>query len=133
MSFHAQLVIENESFTLRQFSWAISQQADTLGRPAARVQGGTLELELDAQPSEVLHFWATDDTKRYNGVVNVFEADSEMVRDQLAFFDAHCVRLSKHLQHGSTAGSMTMQLTLSANKLQFGETEIHNHWPDIAE
>ena len=97
------------------------------------MQGGTLELELDAQPSEVLHFWATDDTKRYNGVVNVFEADSELVRDKLAFFDAHCVRLSKHLQHGSTTGSMTMQLTLSANKLQFGETEIHNHWPDVAE
>jgi hypothetical protein len=43
------------------------------------------------------------------------------------------VHLSKHLQHGSTAGSMLMQLTLSANKLQFGETEIHNHWPDAAE
>lgn len=96
------------------------------------MQGGTLELELDTQPSEVLHFWATDDTKRYNGVVNVFEADSEIVRDKLAFFDAHCVRFSKHLQPSSTVGSMTTQLTLSANKLQFGETEIHNHWPALA-
>ena len=133
MSFHAQLVVQNEIFTIQQFSWAISQQADALGRPAARVQGGTLVLELEAQPSEVLHFWATDDTKRYNGVVNVFEADSEIVRDKLEFFDAHCVRLSKQLQPGSTTGSMVMQLTLSANKLQFGETEIHNHWPDVAE
>ncbi|GAB3637092.1 hypothetical protein GCM10027422_26820 [Hymenobacter arcticus] len=56
MSFYAQLLVQDELFTLRQFSWAISQQADMLGRPSARMQGGTLELELelelDAQPSD---------------------------------------------------------------------------------
>ncbi|GAB3637093.1 hypothetical protein GCM10027422_26830 [Hymenobacter arcticus] len=80
-----------------------------------------------------MHNWAIDDTKRYNGVVSVLEADSETVRDKLAFFDAQCVHLGKHLQPGSSAGSMTMRLTLSANKLQFGEAEVHNHWPDAAE
>lgn len=130
MSFHAQLLIQNEIFTLRQFSWAIDQQADALGRPSARTQGGTLELVLDAQPSAVLHAWATHDTQRFNGVIQVLEADSEAVRDHVAFFEAHCVLLSKQFQADHAAGGMTMHLTLSANKLQLGETELHNHWPD---
>lgn len=132
MSFKAQLVVQDEIFTLRHFSWALSQQTDVLGRPDARVQGGTVEIELDAQPSAVLAFWATDDTKRFDGVVNVFEADSESVRDQVQFFDAHCVALSKHFQDAHAAQGMTMRLTLSANKLQYAEMEIDNHWPDVA-
>lgn len=83
MSFNAQLIVQDEVFSVRQFTWTVSQQPDVLGRPDARVQGGTVEIELDAQPDAALHFWATDDTKRFDGVVNVFEADRATVRDQL--------------------------------------------------
>ena len=132
MSFHAQLSVQDEVFTVRQLSWTISQATDVLGRPDARVRGGTVEMELDAQPSELLHFWATDDMKRLDGAVVFFEADRAAIRDRLAFFDAHCVQFSKQFQDANSRRGMTMRLTLSANKLQFGEMEIHNNWPDLA-
>ena len=132
MSFYAQLLVQEEVFTVSQVSWSLDQATDVLGRPDAQVRGGTVEIELAAQPSEVLHFWATDDTKRFDGVLTFFEADRAAVRDRLAFFEAHCVRLSKHFQDANASRGMTMRLTLSANKLRFGEVEIHNNWPDGA-
>lgn len=132
MSFSASLLIEGETFTVRHFQWAISQQTDELGRPAARVQGGTIAITLDSQPSEVLEHWALDDTKRFDGVLHVLEADSYAIRDQLKFFGAHCVGLAKQFQDAGATQGMAMHLTLSADKLQFAEAELANNWPDAA-
>ena len=132
MSFKAVLLVQGESFAVRNFHWAVSQHTDALGRPEARVQGGTLEIELDAPPSEMLTHWATNDTKRHDGVVNVYEADSASVRDEVKFFDAYCVQFNKHFQDAHAAAGMTLRLTLSANKLQYAEVEVDNRWPDVA-
>lgn len=132
MSFHAQLTVQDEVFTLLHLSWTIGQHTDELGRPSAYVHGGTLEIELDAQPSEVLHFWAVSDTKRFDGVIDVFEPDSPVVRDRLMFFDASCVLLGKQFQDAHSSQGMTMRLTISANKLQFKEMTLDNKWPDVA-
>ena len=131
MSFNAQFIVQDETFRVRQLSWGVSQQTDVLGQPDARVQGGGIEIELDAQPSAVLHFWAADDTKRFDGEVTVFEDDRATVRDRLEFFDAHCVAFGKHFQNASAAGAMTMRLTLSANKIRFAELEVDNRWPNV--
>ena len=133
MSFRAELVIQDEIFVVRQFSWAISQQTDQLGRPDARVHGGTLELTLDAPPSDLLQDWARSHTKRLNGRVQVYEADSATVRDVVSFFAAHCTSLHRDFQDAHAAQGMTMVLALSANKLQYAKMEVHNRWPDIAE
>lgn len=132
MSFRAQLVVQGEPFAVRHFSWAITQRTDVLGRPAAHVEGGTLEIALDSQPSETLEFWATSSTKRFDGVVKIFEPDSTAVRDEVRFFDAHCVGFHKQFQDANSIRGMTLVLSLSANKLQYAEMEIHNNWPDAA-
>lgn len=132
MSFSAYLVVENQTFAVRNFHWAIKQRTDELGRPAARVEGGTLEITIDSQPNETLHFWAIDDTKHFDGVLNVLEADSQAIRDQLKFFGAHCIGLTKQFQDINSAHGMLMHLTLSADKLHLGEIVIDNKWPDTA-
>ena len=132
MSFSANLVIENETFAVRSFHWAIKQQTDDLGRPAARVEGGTIDITLDSQPNEKLHYWAIDDTKRFDGVLNVLEEDSQAIRDQLTFVGAHCIGLSKQFQDTNSLQGMTMHLTLSAAELHYGEVLIDNKWPDLA-
>jgi len=132
MSFSAYLLVQNETFTVRSFHWAIKQHTDELGRPTARVEGGILDITLDSQPNEALHFWAIDDTKQFDGVLNVLEEDSRAIRDQLAFFGAHCVGLTKQFQDANSTRGMTMHLTLSANKLTHGEITIDNKWPTAA-
>lgn len=132
MSFSAYLIVESETFTVRDFHWVIKQQTDELGRPGARVEGGTIDITLDSRPNETLHFWAIDDTKRFDGVLNVLEEDSQGIRDQLKFFGAHCIGLKKQFQDSHSARGMLMHLTLSADKLQYGEVTIDNNWPDTA-
>jgi hypothetical protein len=132
MSFSAYLVVENETFAVRSFHWAIKQQTDELGRPAARVEGGTIDITLDSQPNEKLHFWAISDTKHFDGVLNVLDDDTQAIRDQLTFFGAHCIGISKQFQYINSLRGMTMHLTLSADKLHYGEVEIDNKWPDMA-
>ncbi len=132
MSFKAELVVQGQTFAVRHFQWAIRQHTDELGRPDARVHGGTLELELAAQPSELLEHWALNDTHRLDGMVIVLEPDSPTVRDKVKFFGAYCVGFEKNFQDAHAVGGMTMRLSLSANKLQYDEVEIDNKWPDAA-
>ena len=129
MSFAAELLVQGESFSVRRFSWGVSQNTDALNRPDALVQGGQLHIELDSQPSDTLHFWALDNTKRLGGKLQVFEADSRSVRKTIEFVDAYCVGLSKHFDGTGSVNGMIMTLALSADKLTCGEMTIHNEWP----
>ena len=131
MSFKAELVVQGETFDILEFSWVVKQQLDRLGRPDARVQGGTLEITLAAQPNDLLQEWATSHTRRWDGVVQVREADSAAILDTVRFFAAHCVSLQRSFQDAHAARGTTMVLSLSANQLQYGELAIHNRWPGV--
>lgn len=129
MSFTATLVVQGESFNVRRFSWEVSQGTDAINRPDALVRGGQLSIELDSEPSDLLHFWALDDTKQFGGKLQVLESDSRAVRKTIEFVDAYCTGLSKHFDGSGSTQSMTMTLSLSADKLLCGEMTIHNDWP----
>jgi hypothetical protein len=129
MSFKATLVVQDEEFNVRRFDWEVSQRTDALNRPDAIVQGGQLRVELDSRPSDLLHFWALDDTKQFSGELQVLEATGGSVRKTIEFKDAYCVGLSKRFDGSGSTQSMIMTLTLSADKLVCGEMTIHNEWP----
>lgn len=129
MSFKATLVVQGEEFNVRRFNWEVSQRTDALNRPEAVVQGGQLRIELDSRPSDLLHFWALDDTKQFSGEVLVLEAAGGSVRKTIEFTDAYCVGLSKRFDGSGSTQSMIMTLSLSADKLVCGEMTIHNEWP----
>lgn len=129
MSFKAQLLVEEQTYEVNRFSWSIGQNTDALGRPDARVQGGQLHVELDSQPDDLLHHWALDNTKKLEGKLLVFESDILSVRKTVEFRDAFCVGLHKSFDGSGSSRSMTMSLTLSADKLICGEVTIDNAWP----
>jgi len=132
MAFKAQLLLEDESFTVWAFTWAISQPTDALGRPSTRAQGGTMQLELASQSNTLLESWALDDDKRLAGVVSVFEESGVGVRDKIEFFDAQCTLLRKQYHDAPSAQGGTMLLELSANKLRYAEVTLTNDWPDAS-
>lgn len=129
MSFKATLAVQGEEFNVRRFDWEVSQRTDALNRPDATVQGGQLRVELDSRPSDLLHFWALDDTKQFSGELRVIEATEDSVRKTIEFKDAYCVGLSKRFDGSGSTQSMIMTLSLSADKLVCGEMTIHNEWP----
>jgi hypothetical protein len=129
MSFKATLAVQGEEFNVRRFDWEVSQRTDALNRPDATVQGGQLRVELDSRPSDLLHFWALDDTKQFSGELRVTEATGDSVRKTIEFKDAYCVGLSKRFDGSGSTQSMIMTLSLSADKLVCGEMTIHNDWP----
>jgi hypothetical protein len=131
MSFNAKLFIDGAAtHTVRRFSWSLRQQTDLVGRPDARVQGGQLLIEVDSQPDDVVHHWALDDTKKLSGRILVeSDDDASMSRKTLIFSDAYCIGLSKQFDGSASNQSMTMTLTLSANKIQSGSVTLDNQWP----
>ena len=129
MSFEAKLVVQGEEFNVRRFDWQVSQRTDAINRPDAIVQGGQLRIELDSRPSDLLHFWALDDTKQFSGELQVLDATSGSVRKTIEFADAYCVGLSKRFDGSGSTQGMIMTLSLSADKLTCGEMTINNAWP----
>jgi len=129
MSFTATLVVQGEEFNVRRFNWEVSQRTDATNRPEALVQGGQLRIELDSVPSDLLHFWALDDTKQFDGQLQVLESDSRSVRKTIEFGAAYCVGLSKRFDGSGSTQSMIMTLSLSADKLVCGEMTVLNKWP----
>lgn len=129
MSFEAKLVVQSEEFNVRRFDWQVSQRTDAINRPDAIVQGGQLRIELDSRPSDLLHFWALDDTKQFSGELQVLDATSGSVRKTIEFADAYCVGLSKRFDGSGSTQGMIMTLSLSADKLTCGEMTINNAWP----
>lgn len=129
MSFEAKLVVQGEKFNVRRFDWQVSQRTDAINRPDAIVQGGQLRIELDSRPSDLLHFWALDDTKQFSGELQVLDATSGSVRKTIEFADAYCVGLSKRFDGSGSTQGMIMTLSLSADKLTCGEMTINNAWP----
>jgi hypothetical protein len=131
MSFSAELFIDGAAtHTVRRFSWSLRQQTDLLGRPDARVQGGQIQVEVDSMPDELVHHWALDDTKKMSGRIVVAAADdSSAARKTIIFSDAYCISLSKQFDGSASTQSMTMTLTLSANKIQSGGVLLDNQWP----
>lgn len=129
MSFKAQLLVQNETYTVNRFHWDISQNTDVIGRPDARVQGGQLHVELDSRPDDMLQHWAADDTKKIEGKLVIFESDSPAVRKTITFHDAFCIGLSKNFDGSGSSNGMTMTLLLSADQLVYGEVTIKNEWP----
>ena len=96
MSFSAELIVNNKHYSVRRFNWGLQQNTDLVGRPDARVQGGRLRVELDAEPDETLHHWALDDTKKMSGELAVYAADNRFSRRKtIAFEDAFCVGLTR--------------------------------------
>lgn len=131
MSFSAKLFIDGAAtHTVRRFSWSLRQQTDLVGRPDARVQGGQLLIEVDSQPDEVLHHWALDDTKKLSGRILVeADDDASAARKTIIFSDAYCIGLTKQFDGSASTQSMTMTLTLSADKIQSGSVTLDNQWP----
>jgi len=135
MSFKALLIVQKESFNVRRFDWEVHQNTDAINRPDAYVHGGTLNLELDSEPSDLLQSWALADTIKLEVTLKVFKADGVGERKLIRFSDAYCVEFSKRFNSLGTGNdtltkqSMVMFLTVSANKLICGEMTIDNQWP----
>ena len=131
MSFSAKLFIDGAAtHTVRRFSWSLRQQTDLVGRPDARVQGGQLLVEVDSLPDEVVHHWALDDTKKLSGRILVeADDDASAARKTIIFSDAYCIGLTKQFDGSASTQSMTMTLTLSADKIQSGSVTLDNQWP----
>ncbi len=131
MAFSAKLFIDDGGdYVVRSFSWSLRQHTDLLGRPDARVQGGQLLVEIDSVPDEAMHRWALEDKKQMSGRLVVASADDASVaRKTIIFTEAYCVGLRKLFDGSASAQSMTMALTLSANKIKSGDVELNNKWP----
>ena len=130
MSFNAFFIVNDKKYSVLRFSWSLQQNTDQVGRPNAQVRGGEMEVELDSEPDEVLHHWATDDTKTLNGKLVVSEDDNrDSPRKTILFEEAYCVGLSKQFDGSASKQGMTMRLTLSANKFSCGQVKLDNKWP----
>ena len=111
-------------------SYSFDQAIDDKGRPSSKVQGGTIKVTIVATDSSALTSWMLDPYKRESGKVEFKRIDQDSALKEISFEEAYCVSYSENFDaRGSdTNTSMTLSLTISANKINANGAVLDNKW-----
>ncbi len=121
--------LEGKTYLLNRLSLEISQAVDSVGRPSSSTKGGKIRLEMDSVDDDTITDWMVNAHKKLNGKVVFYKIDEASKLKELKFEDAYCVEMLEKFDGTSSSEGMTMQLTISAEKLSIGSVEISNDWP----
>lgn len=124
MAIAATLKIEGKKYdTVIDVDYQFTQAIDITGRPSDRPRGGIIHLSLPSPDDHNLFFheWMRDVGTIHDGEI-VFSVNSNgNISDKtLKFTDAYCIGLQEHFDR-TDSGAMTMQITLSAGTITFGD------------
>ncbi len=118
------------------FRFSFAQPYDEFGRAVGRVQGGTIQVELELKEGDSsVPEWAADSTSVKNGSLLLKSVNSLATRKTIDFSDAYCVEYEEYyrpeLGQIERPRPMIVKFTLSAKKLSVGGVEHENIWKDF--
>jgi hypothetical protein len=112
-------------------SYNFNQSTDDKGRPSSVVQGGTVNVTIIATAeSKPLISWMLDPYKQDSGSITFKRADQDSMLKDIQFEEAYCVGYTEVFdgRGDSSDASMTLSLTISANKLTVNGAKLDNKW-----
>ena len=118
------------------FRFSFAQPYDEFGRAVGRVQGGTIQIELELKEGDSsIPEWASDPTLVKPGSLLLKSVNSMSTRKTIDFTDAYCVEYEEfyrpELGQIEKPRPMIVKFTLSAKKLTVGGVEHENIWKDF--
>jgi hypothetical protein len=128
MSFLSKLKLEDEEINVLHCGFRLIQVTDHSGKPDALPQGGTINLLVESNGSNILFDWMISPVQTKNGSITFFRRDNMSKLKLLEFTDAHCVDYYETFDHqGETP--MQIQVTISAREIKLNDSEFKNNWP----
>ena len=111
-------------------SFSFTQSIDDKGRPSSKVHGGVIRVTIVADENTSLVSWMLDPYKKESGSITYKRIDQDSMMKDVQFEEAYCVEYTEDFdaRGGAKDASMTLSLTISANKITVGGATLDNKW-----
>jgi len=124
MAIAASLKIEGTIYdTVISVDYQFSQAIDITGRPSDRPRGGIINITIPSPDNDNLFFhnWMREREAIHDGEI-IFSVNrlGNISDKTMKFSDAYCIGLEEHFDR-TDSDMMTLQLTLSAGSITFGD------------
>ena len=132
MAERAELSMFGKKFDILHCSYSMRRDMDPKGRPSSAVMGGTVQLEVESTEDVSILEGMLKIGKGVTVKITFFKRDEkDQKMKEIELTNAYLVQLTETLD--ATGGNpMTISFVLSARKLQIGNAELENSWPDTA-
>jgi hypothetical protein len=129
MSFLTKLSLDDTTHEILHFCHSINRGIDNTGHPSTIPVGGTIDLDMHLpKNSDAFFKWMTSRNTPKSGTITNYRIDTMAVMTTLTFKEAYCYDF--HVKMATDGNPYcTLQLKLSAKKLQLNEASLNKNWP----
>jgi hypothetical protein len=129
MAFKATLSVDGgDEIRLLHVSYALNRSVDATGRPSSEVRGGTITLEIESTDDTSILEWMMGSWTQKSGVIKFFKKAEEAKMKELKFENAYCIQYAESIDAVGD-NPMTINFTISAEKISVGGASFKNPWP----
>ncbi|WP_020604764.1 type VI secretion system tube protein TssD [Spirosoma spitsbergense] len=117
--------------------YELRRSIDQKGRPSSITQGGTITVEIVSSDTDsALADWMANSYKESDGEIKFLDEKKSTLKE-IKFQKARCVSFAERFDKTPDPSyperpSMTLTLTISAEKISFSGAEHDNKWDDKA-
>ncbi len=127
MSIIGKMIIDGESFNLLSYHLRFFQEKDIAGRPRGRVNGGLIEVKIEAHRDHIFHHWELE-PEQMRDLEIVFSPVAKVSKSRtIQLYDVHCARLAVHFDN-YTSNPMTYTILLSPGIFVDGGVVFEKPW-----
>lgn len=128
MSFKAKLKVGGKEVNVLSCHYAMKQETDATGRPAAITRGGKITLTVESTNDTTFFEWMCNNFERKDGSIVFIKRDTDATLKELKFTEAYMVNYEEYYD-GVNERPVTETFTLSARQIELGSGTHVNEWP----
>jgi hypothetical protein len=128
MSFLAKLKLGENSYTVLNADYEVSQRIDSIRMPVGQSKLGLINIVVESSSKVELLAWAVKNDKK-DGEITFFKKDNNATLKDLKFFDGYCIHFRESFD---AEGSIPMRIfiTVAARKIECSGTATEDDkWP----
>ena len=127
MSIIGKMIIDGESFNLLSYNLRFYQQKDIAGRPRGRVNGGLIEVKIEAHRDHIFHHWTLQPEQMRDLEINFSPVTRVSSSRTIQLYDVYCAKLAVNFDN-YTKSPMTYTLLLSPGIFVDGGVVFKKPW-----
>ncbi len=127
MSIIGKMIIDGQSFNLLSYRNRFFQQRDIAGRPRGRVNGGLIEIKIEAHRDHIFHHWALQPEQMRDLEINFSPVTRVSSSRTIQLYDVYCARLAVYFDN-YTKMPMTYTILLSPGIYVDGGVVFKKPW-----
>lgn len=130
MSFRANLSFEGENFDVIKFNYDVKRDVDSKGRPASNLYGGKVNITVESTSKVALFEKMASQFKPNSGAVSFKKDDEDATLKELKWENGYIIGMEEGI-HIVGEQPMLITMTISAQKITFGDAILEQNWPEL--